>query len=142
MFSVLLSSAAVAQPVGTWWSAFGQGTYEYGIRNDSAGSDAIYIACSDDSTDFGFTVGGKQAPAGEVVIATIGANEFELSIDESGNVDSGSRVDSDTFDALWRAMRTGQSMRVRYPTGPSTAFSLKGASKALPTEACTTDFAR
>ncbi|RYD42185.1 MAG: hypothetical protein EOP63_13630 [Sphingomonadales bacterium] len=39
------ASTARAEPIGRWWSGFGQGTLEYAIKNDSAGSDYFCIAC-------------------------------------------------------------------------------------------------
>lgn len=50
---------ATAEPIGRWFSGFGQGTVEYGIKNDSAGSDYFYIACTPEGAQIRVTVGEK-----------------------------------------------------------------------------------
>lgn len=142
LLATMMPALALAEPVGEWWTGYGQGTFEYGVQNDSAGSDAIYITCNDDRTVATMSVGGNSIPSETSVLVTIGAHEFELSSDDEGNVATASRSDSDNFEAFWHAMRAGQSMRVRLATGQSTAFTLKGAAKALPKQPCLTDFAR
>lgn len=133
---------AHAEPTGRWWAGYGHGDFEYGIRNDSAGSDTIYIGCGEGLTYISFIVGGVQPKEGATIVATIGADEFELRADSAGNVPTASHVDSDNFHALWKAIRAGKFMRVRLNTGQSTSFTLKGAAKALPAQACETDFER
>lgn len=137
-----LTNIAAAEPIGRWWAGFGQGTFEYGIHNDSAGSDTVYIACGENSTNIDFKVGGVRAVPGSSILVNIGADEFELSTDEKGYFQTNSHVASDTFHALWGAIRSGEVMRVRLSTGQSTAFSLKGTTKVLPKEGCQTDFER
>ena len=138
-----VSAGASAEPIGRWFSGYGQGTLEYGIKNDSAGSDYFYIACSPDlGTSISITVSGRNARRGDPILAVIGADEFELWPDESGDFQTGSRVAYDTFRTLWNAMRRGSAMRVRLPTGESTVFTLAGAAKTLPREHCQTDFER
>ncbi|NEX91177.1 hypothetical protein [Caulobacter sp. 17J65-9] len=136
------ASSVAAEPMGVWWSGFGQGTFEYGIKNDSAGSDSVYIACSDDSTTISFTVGGEDPKPAQSVVVTIGGDEFEVWTDQLGRGGTASHASADTFTALWAAMRKGDVMRVRLASGRSTAFTLKGAAKALPKEPCTPDFYR
>ena len=136
---VALATPAAAEPMGSWRSGWGQGVTEYGIKNDSAGSDHIYIACSDDDgASVRFSVGGAEAPKRGMVIVTIGADEFELQINKSGHFPTMSRVDAAIFDALWTAIRKGQVMRVRLSTGQSTLFTLRGAAKVLPPHSCDT----
>jgi hypothetical protein len=78
--------------VGRWWSGFGQGTVEYGIKNDSAGSDKIYIACADKHTYISFTVGGVNPREGSDILMTIGADEFVVMAGEHGYFQTGSHV--------------------------------------------------
>lgn len=143
MLCIAAPSAASAEPMGRWFSGYGQGTTEYGIKNDSAGSDYLYIACSPEyGTSISFTIGGKNPRPRSTVIATIGSDEFELYTDGMGQFQTASRVSYDTFRTLWEAMRTGSAMRVRLSTGQSTAFTLKGAAKVLGRQHCQTDFER
>lgn len=143
IFGVSISTVASAEPIGRWFSGYGQGTMEYGIKNDSAGNDYFYIACSPDfGTTIRITVGGKDAPPNQNVIVVIGPNEFELFTDQEGYFRTDSHVASDTFRALWGALRNGAAMRVRLQSGESTAFTLNGSSKVLDTEPCETDFER
>lgn len=137
-----VAGGATAEPIGRWWAGFGQGNFEYGIHNDSAGSDTVYISCGEVPTTIEFTVGGVNPKDGADVLVTVGADEFVLRAGKGGYFETKSHVDSDTFHALWDAMRAGQAMRVRLATGQSTAFTLKGAAKVLPKEACATDFER
>ena len=141
---VVATSATVAwaEPIGRWWAGYGQGNLEYGIHNDSAGIDSVYIGCGEEQTYVSFTVGGVEPKHGSAILVTIGADEFELPIGKWGSFETGSHVASDNFHALWDAIRTGEFMRVRLATGQSTVFTLKGAAKALPKEACKTDFER
>ena len=136
----LTASIANAEPIGRWWAGFGQGNFEYGIHNDSAGSDTVYISCGEVPTTIEFTIGGVNPKQGSDILVTIGADEFVLSAGKDGYFDTKSHVASDNFHALWDAMRAGQFMRVRLASGQSTAFMLKGAAKVLPKQACTTDF--
>ena len=136
------ATTASAQPIGRWWAGFGQGNFEYGIHNDSAGSDAVYISCGEVPTTIEFTVGGVKPKQGSTIIATIGADEFELPAGRGGLFETKSHAESGNFRALWTAMRIGQVMRVRLSTGQSTVFTLKGAAKVLPKESCPTDFER
>jgi hypothetical protein len=140
--AVSVGGIAKAEPIGRWWAGYGQGTFEYGIHNDSADSDTIYIACGEEQTYISFRVGGVEPREGSIVIVTIGPDEFELSVNQWGNFPTGSHVDSENFRALWDAARSGQFMRVRLATGQSTVFTLKGAAKTLPKKACKTDFER
>lgn len=138
----LVPTWVLAEPVGRWWAGFGQGTFEYGIKNDSAGSDAVYIACAPDTTYVNFSVGGSQPKPDTEVLVVIGRDEFILRADELGHVGTKSHVESDNFIELWRAMRAGRDMRVRLSTGETTVFTLDGSSRALGEEPCETDFAR
>lgn len=140
--ATLIATPAAAEPIGRWWAGFGQGNFEYGIHNDSAGGDTVYIACGEAPATIEFTVGGVQPRPGSSILVIIGADEFELPAGEQGRFETGSHVASDTFHALWDAMRRGQVMRVRLATGQSTAFTLKGAAKVLPAVSCLTDFER
>ena len=140
--ALAISSPALAEPVGRWLSGFGQGTFEYGIKNDSVGSDEVYIACAEDNTYISFTVGGVSPRQGSNIIMTIGPDEFVVMAGKNGYFQTASHVDADNFHALWDAMRAGQNLRVRLSTGQSTNFTLKGAAKVLPKAPCKTDFAR
>jgi hypothetical protein len=133
---------AQAEPTGRWWSGFGQGNLEYGIKNDSAGSDEFYIACMQDRTYISLRIGGVEPKQGQSAIVTIGPDEFEVQLGKDGYVETASHVGYDTFRAWWAAMRAGANMRVRLSTGQSTNFTLKGAAKILPRDACETDFQR
>lgn len=137
------STVAIAEPIGHWFSGFGQGATEYGIKNDRAGNDYFYIACSPDfGTTIRITVGGKDAPPNKHVKVVIGPDEFELFTENNGDFRTDSRVASDTFRSLWSSMRNGSAMRVRLQSGESTVFTLKGSSKVLDKEPCETDFER
>lgn len=140
---VMLSAAVSAANFGRWGSGFGQGVLEYGIQNDSAGSDRIYIACSDDwGTSISFTVGGKNPPARSDVFVAAGRDQLELMTDENGSFRTGSHVASDTFRYLWTMMRRENVLHVRLSSGESTSFTLNGAAKVLPRDPCKTDFER
>jgi len=132
-----------AASFGEWGAGFGQGVLEYGIKNDSAGSDHLYIACSDDwGTSVSFTVGGKSPPAKSDVFVAAGRDQLELSTDEWGSFTTKSHVASDTFRYLWAIIRRESVLHVRLASGESTTFSLKGAAKVLPREPCKTDYER
>lgn len=137
---LLLPSAALAEPIGRWWTGFGQGTIEYGIKNDSAGSDTIYIACEPDRTAIRFSVRGADPKPGSTIIVTIGGDEWELYADRDQFVPTSSHVAADNFISLWHAMRRGQVARVRLDTGRSTVFTLRGAARVLPRQPCQTDY--
>lgn len=139
--SLAISTAAHAEPIGRWWSGFGQGTVEYGIKNDSAGSDEFYIACKPSGATINITVGGVDAPKNSHVIVTIAADEYELATDEWGDFRTNSTLGDAIFGALWTSIRKGSVMRVRLPSGESTPFTLAGAAKILPREYCTTEIA-
>lgn len=140
--ALMAVTSAAAEPIGRWWAGFGQGNFEYAIKNDSAGSDQFYIGCGEVPTTIRFRIGGVEPKRGQSVLITIGGDEFDLPLGESGYFETKSHVASDNFRALWSAIRAGQVMRVRLSSGQSTAFTLKGAAKALPKDACTTDFER
>ena len=132
-----------AEPIGQWYSGFGQGTVEYGIKHDSAGSDYFYIACSPDfGTSINITVGGTDAPPGKNVVVTIGADEFDLPIGRDGYFTTHSHIAYDIFRTLWSSLRRGTVMRVRLANGQSTVFSLRGSGRILPKQHCRTDFER
>lgn len=139
---LIFSKPAIAEPIGKWWSGWGQGTSEYGFKNDSAGSDKIYIACGEQETTIRFTVGGKSPPPKSTVFVTIGDEEYTIITNEWGDGTTNCRVCADNFIALWEAIREGQTMWVRYADGRATRFPLAGADKVLEPDACTTDFAR
>lgn len=140
--ALLLPGIAHAEPIGRWRSGFGQGTLEYGIKNDSAGSDEIYIACSETSTMMYFSIGGAEPPASSQVILTIGNDEFQILTNEKGIGVTDCHVCADNFDALWPALRSGSVVWVSYQDGKRTKFTLDGSSKALPPERCKADFWR
>lgn len=138
-----LSTSVSGEPLGRWWSGYGQGTMEYGYKSNSAGRDWFYIACSRDlGTTIRVTAAGKDAPARSVVQVVIDGEAFELWIDESGEFRTASRVGFDTFRTLWPAIRRGRSMRVRLSSGQSAVIKLTGAAKALPRDPCETDYER
>lgn len=139
---ILIATAGVAhaEPIGRWWTGFGQGNFEYAIKNDSAGSDEFFINCGEVPTTISMRIGGVEPKAGQTAFVTIGGDEFELSLGKDGYFETNSHVASDNFHAVWDAIRAGDDMRVRLSTGQSTAFTLKGAAKALPKQACPTDF--
>lgn len=137
-----IAGEASAEPIGKWWAGSGQGNLEYAIKNDSAGSDQFYIGCGWAPTTISLKVGGVEPKQGQHAFITIDGDEFDLSLGEYGNFETKSHVDSDTFIALWTAIRAGQTMRVKLSTGQSTSFTLTGAAKALPKEPCETDFAK
>lgn len=132
---------ATAEPIGRWFSGFGQGTVEYGIKNDSAGSDYFYIACTPEGAQIRVTVGGKDASPGTDVIITIGAEEFELFTSADGWINTESHVADGIFRSLWEAIRSGSVMRVRLPTGQSAPFTLRGTAEVMPKDPCLTGFA-
>lgn len=143
VIAAAIASTAVAEPIGRWWSGFGQGNSEYGIKNDSAGADEIYIACGEVPTTVSFTVTGHHPKPGDTAYVTIGRDEFVLPLGRQGEFETVSHVAADNFQALWTSIRSGSAMRVRLSTGQSTGFTLKGAGAALPkTGGCTPDFAR
>ncbi|WP_438725634.1 hypothetical protein ACR9YC_06800 [Parasphingorhabdus sp. DH2-15] len=119
------------------------GVSEYGYRSDSAGSDTIYISCSEDQgTNIRFTIGGRDPePVSEITIV-IDGEELRLFTNSDGNVPTASHVAASNFWSLWKMMRSGQTMRVKLSTGESTIFPLNGSAKVLPREHCKTDFAR
>lgn len=135
-----LSSPAFAEPIGRWFSGYGQGTTEFGIKNDSAGSDYFYIACSDRGASISFTVGGINPSPRSTVIIVIGAEEYELGVGKSGEFKTSSHVAYDNFRSLWASLRACKAMRVRLSTEQSTVFSLTGAAKILPRTQCKTAF--
>lgn len=131
---------AQAEPVGQWFSGYGQGITEYAIENDSAKSDYFYIACADagDATIM-FTVSTKEPEPGSSVFVTIGDKDYELPVAQDKLFHTDSRADSDTFGALWDDIRaSGGSMQVRLSTGDTATFPLKGAATLMPEEHCTT----
>ncbi len=113
---------------------------EYGLKNDSAGSDYFYIACFEDGATISLTVGGKNPQPTSKVLVVIGADEYELYTDKAGEFRTDSHVAYDTFRTLWASLRTGSVARVRLSSGQSTAFTLVGAAKVLPREQCKTGF--
>lgn len=135
-----VSTTAGAEPIGRWFSGYGQGTMEYGLKNDSAGSDYFYIACPEDGATISFTVGGKNPRPNSKVFVVIGSDEYELYTDKAGEFRTDSHVDYDTFRTLWSSLRAGNAARVRLSSGQSTAFTLAGAAKVLPREQCKTGF--
>ena len=137
---VACSSSVSAEPVGRWWSGYGMGTLEYGIKNDSAGSDSVYIACSGESTIVYFSVGGVDPKPKSIIIVTIGGEEWVLYTNSDGHVPTNNHVAADNFISLWHAMRSGTVMRVRLATGQSTRFTLAGSGRELPKKPCETDF--
>ncbi len=140
--ALAIAGTADAEPIGRWWAGFGQGNFEYAIKNDSAGSDEFYIGCGELPTTIRFRIGGVEPIEGQSVLINIGADEFDLRLGRQGRFETKSHVESDNFHALWDVIRSGKIMRVRLSTGQSTVFTLKGAAKALPKEACSTDFER
>lgn len=150
MRSVLLGAAisccliggVAAEPIGRWWSGFGQGDLEYGIKNDSRGSDQIYVACTERQTYVSFSVGGRNPRAGEYIYFTVGADELEVMADEDGRFSTSSHVDYANFQKFWQLLRAGSHARVRFQQGGSTSFRLDGAAKTLPPKPCETDFER
>lgn len=137
-----ISANAFAEPMGKWWGGFGQGTAEYGIKNDSAGSDSIYIVCNAKRTDLLFTVGGVVPKPGSRISVDIDGDEFGLVAKSNGSIETETRSGSNAFYFLWEAFRAGHVARVRLSTGQHTIFTLRGAARALPKEPCETDMNR
>lgn len=138
----LTGPMAQAEPVGQWFSGYGQGITEYAIENDSAKSDYFYIACDDagDATIM-FTVSTREPEPGSSVVVTIGARDYELPVAEDRLFHTHSRADSDTFGALWDDIRSSSgSMRVRLASGEAASFTLEGAAKEMPREHCKTAY--
>jgi hypothetical protein len=140
VLSAAKSGVVSAEPMGRWYSGFGQGITEYGIKNDSAGSDYFYIAWAPDGATIDFTVGGKNPQPQSTVIVDRGADDFELPTDDHGRFTTGSHVASDNFRALWQSLRSGSLVRIRLSTGETTVFTLKRAAKILPAKRCKTAF--
>ena len=139
----LTISPASAEPIDRWWSGWGMGVFEYGYRSDSAGSDTIYISCSDDwGTNIRFTIGGKDPEPISEITVVIDGKELRLFTNSDGSVPTESHLAASNFWSLWEMIRSGQTMWVKLSTGESTTFPLKGSAKALPREHCKTDFAR
>lgn len=134
------STTAFAEPVGRWFSGFGQGTVEYGLKNDSAGSDYFYIACAPKGASISITVSGRSAPPNSDIFVAIDDDELTLYADERGDVQTQTHVDSDNFRALWSYIRNGHAMHVRFLTGESTVFKLKGTLNIFDTDPCDTQF--
>ncbi len=138
----VVGTAAVKTPEAVWTSDYGQGVSEYGVQNDSAGSDSISLSCNDEKTEMSFSVGGE-TPKHQRVTAYVGAQELEVMVGDDGNVLTDSHAEADNYTALYDAMRSGQpSIRVRVASGKTATFSLKGAKDVLPEFGCQPDFAR
>lgn len=63
--ALVMGAPAAAEPVGRWWSGWGQGTAEYGFK--APNGDAIYFACDQGSgmgTSVSFSIGGQSAGEG------------------------------------------------------------------------------
>lgn len=139
---VTMASSANAVPVGRWWEGFGQGNLEYGYYKDAARRNGILISCSDSSTNIDFTIAGQSPPAASIVNVTITGQNFQIPTDQSGMGETGSHVASDNFEAMWRAMRAGARMFVRFSDGRQLVLPLTGAARVMPRQPCVTDFAR
>lgn len=139
---VLSGTAAHAEPVGEWFSGYGQGITEYAIENDSAQSDYFYIACSDEGdATIMFTVAKKEPGPNSSLSVAIGDQNYDLAVGEDKLFHTDTKKASDDFRSLWNAIRTSSgSMQVRLPTGEAASFTLKGAAKVLTEEPCTTAF--
>jgi len=93
VFFAFFASGAVAEPIGRWWAGFGQGNFEYAIKNDSAGSDQFYIGCGEVPTRISFRISGVAPKRGQSVLITIGADEFDLQLGERGYFETKTHVE-------------------------------------------------
>lgn len=138
--TVALSSVAAAEPTGRWFTGFGQGTTEYGIKNDSAGKDYLYIACSPDGATIDFTVAGKNPAGDSAVDVEVGRDKYQLHTDTYGRFTTDSHGSSDTFRALWDSLRRGSRADVRLSTGKTASFTLENTGRILPPKPCPTAY--
>ena len=140
--TILVCSAAHAEPTDRWWSGWGQGTAEYGYTKSSG--DAVYIACDQGSgfgTSMSFSISGDEPRPGQLVTVTIDGDQIEFAADHRGRLGTSSRVDDDIFRSIWTKIRTGNRMSVSFGSRQA-IFPLAGSSRILEEESCDTDFVK
>ena len=138
-------SSAIARDVGRWVIGSGQGVIEYSIYNDN--KDQTYFIISDASmgasggVDVYISVNGKAPRPHERVIISIDGSQVDFMADGGGTIKTNCHVCASNFDFLWKLIRRGNTMRVRFGAGEG-VFSLRGAAKILDRDPPKADFYR
>lgn len=132
---------AAAQQSGSLWSSgFNQGITEYRTgRWDAASGGALALSClPGGQASIAAQIKGQALPGGAALRLSVssraGSREWRFGTDGQGSVRLA--AGSADFRALWAALRSRDTVTIRYPDGRFSVQSLAGAGKTLPATPC------
>lgn len=129
--------SAASEEFGVWNSGWGQGISEYWIQNTL--TEQFMLTCDPyKGPSEVIVIKGDGPPASSTVEAEVDGRIFQLQIGSDSRLNTECIACASNFEALWVAIRKGQSLRVRFADKRSAMFSLKGTSNVLPKDACKT----
>lgn len=139
--ALMTALPAAAQQSGSLWSSgFNQGITEYRTGQwDAATGGALAIAClPGGQASISAQIKGQAPPAGTPLRLSVssraGTQAWRFATDGQGAVKLA--ANSADFRALWAALRSRDTVTIRYPDGRFSVQSLAGASKTLPATPC------
>ncbi|MDV3458627.1 hypothetical protein RZN05_16635 [Sphingomonas sp. HF-S4] len=132
---------AAAQQSGSLWSrGFNQGITEYRTGQwDAPTGGALALSClPSGQASIAAQIKGRAPPAGSAlrlrVSSRAGSREWRFATDGQGSVKLA--ASSADFRGLWAALRSRDTVTIRYSDGRFSVQSLAGAGKTLPATPC------
>jgi len=136
--SAILVSPSLGQQYGDWNADSGFGVTEW--WTEKSDGDRFMLTCDEGDKLTGpgemIVIDGSGPPAASTVVVQVDENNYRLTIDDAGQLDTACGGCDSEYDALWTALRRGRQMSVRFEDGRSSKFSLRGSAEALPGERC------
>jgi len=132
-YAPLASSAADA---GGWNFAFNQGIAEYRVGSFTPGGSSLSLSCAEGGVAPGTVeVRVRRAhfklQSREPVVFSVGKQQVPMFTDADGAVRYSGLEVAPRFKALWRLLRTGSTVHVKFGPGAPLSFPLTGAAKLL-----------
>lgn len=140
--SFLVSGAAIASDNDSWSVGYSQGYAEYIVSNGPGNE--FNISCNENaengSTGILIDIVGKRPPGGSKINVVLDGDEISFMADSSGAIETDCHVCADSFIALWKGLKTANTMLVQFSDGRSSKFTMKGASKVFKGAKCKVDY--
>lgn len=138
--ALALSAPIMALP--TRWSADADnGITRYMVGDLGQRGSHVLIACPEGrGADIQVAIDGIIAPSSSDIGFRTGGRTVVMRTNGKGMVETGSRANAAAFDALWRAIRSGDRLDISFTNGVSATLPLRGSARALPAVPCAVDY--
>ena len=138
----LISAPAGAITNAEWRSEMVKGFQKYWIENNSGARFTIW--CNPKKKTMGtvidIDIDGANAPANKRVRILLDNDMIKLPADNKGYIRTKCAVCADSYRIIWNRLRSSRSLAVKFNDERYAVFSLVGARKVLPGNACPADF--